>query len=55
VKRVFRGCTYNISIQKSKGISKGVKQILLNGKAIEGNIVPFENSTNEVTVDVKMN
>jgi cellobiose phosphorylase len=54
VKRVFRGCTYNIAIHKSKGICKGVKQILVDGKIIEGNVVPFENASDEVVVKVQM-
>jgi cellobiose phosphorylase len=54
VSRVFRGCRYNISISKSKGICKGVKQILVNGKAIEGNVIPFENSVDDVEIKVQM-
>jgi len=38
--RSFRGATYKITVTKPKGVSKGVKSLTLDGKTIEGNLVP---------------
>jgi cellobiose phosphorylase len=54
VTRIFRGVAYNISISKLKGISKGNLTITVDGKAIEGNIVPFVEGSKNVTVHVKI-
>jgi len=40
VTRVFRNRTYCISIVKSKGVCKGVAELTLNGRRVEGNVVP---------------
>ncbi len=50
--REFRGAKYNIEVTNPDHISKGVKQVLVNGTAIEGNIIPLqaEGSVNEVKV-----
>ena len=41
-RRRFRGDTYEVEINKPKGISKGVRRILVDGVEIDGNIVrPF--------------
>lgn len=47
IKKVFRGCTYNI-----KYINGGttVKEIFVNNKKLEGNILPIENGKLEVLV-----
>jgi cellobiose phosphorylase len=52
VKRVFRGATYNIEVKNPDHISKGVKKLIINGKEMEGNIIPLmpENSVNHVEV-----
>jgi len=41
VSRKFRGTTYNIDVQNPNGVSKGVKSITVNGKAVEGNLIPL--------------
>lgn len=41
VKRVYRGVTYNIQINNPNGVSKGVESVTVNGKLIEGNILPL--------------
>jgi cellobiose phosphorylase len=41
VTRKFRNATYHIEITNPKGISKGVSSILLDGYAIDGNIIPI--------------
>ncbi len=52
VSRKFRGATYEISVLNPNHVSKGVKSILINGKPIEGNVLPImpEGSVNKVEV-----
>jgi cellobiose phosphorylase len=52
VTRKFRGTTYHIKVENPNGVSKGVKQITLDGKALESNVIPVSssNSTHEVLV-----
>jgi cellobiose phosphorylase len=46
ITRKFRGATYLIEILNPNGKSKGVKEILVDGKSISGNIIPvFEKGT----------
>ena len=52
--RKFRGATYTIEIDNTAGVSKGVKEILVDGKAIEGNIVPTAAEGASVNVKVIM-
>ncbi|MBK9934011.1 MAG: glycosyl transferase [Cytophagaceae bacterium] len=40
ITRKFRGATYQISIKNPDSISKGVKQLIVDGKTIDGNIIP---------------
>jgi len=49
VKRIFRGCTYNITIENKNLNGKYV--ISVDGKEIEGNILPlFDGGEHTVTV-----
>ncbi len=41
VSRKFRGATYNIEVINPNGSSKGVKQITLDDKTIDGNLIPI--------------
>ena len=41
VTRVFRGATYHISIKNPYGVHQGVKSLRVDGKQIEGNIIPL--------------
>jgi cellobiose phosphorylase len=41
ISRKFRGANYNIKISNPEHISKGMKQLVVNGKEIEGNIIPL--------------
>ena len=52
VKRKFRNKEFNITIKNPKGISKGVKSILLNGEELESNFIPLKktNQVNEIQV-----
>lgn len=40
VRRPFRGSTYNITVKNPKGVHKGVKELLVDGKPVEGNLLP---------------
>jgi cellobiose phosphorylase len=40
IKRVFRGTTYNITIKNPSHVCKGIKSMLVDGIAIDGNVVP---------------
>ena len=49
--RFYRGATYDITVKNPNHISKGIKAVTVDGKAIEGNILPvFENGTHTVEV-----
>ncbi len=49
VSRYYRGATYNIKIENPDHVSKGINSITVDGKAIEGNILPsFTDGTHEV-------
>jgi cellobiose phosphorylase len=50
--REFRGEKYNISIKNPNHVSKGVVKMVIDGKEVAGNIIPFvkENKTHEVEV-----
>lgn len=51
VKRVFRGATYDISVKNPKGVYKGVKSVTVDGKAIDGNLLPdFKKGEHKVEV-----
>jgi cellobiose phosphorylase len=39
VRRFFRGSTYDISVRNPKHVTKGVKRVTVNGKAVEGNLI----------------
>ena len=39
VKRLFRGAVYEITVENPKHVSCGVKKLVLNGKAQEGNLI----------------
>ena len=54
VRRVFRGAEYQIKIKNPKGISKGVKQLLVNGRKIPGNLIPSfpKGSQNKIEVTI---
>jgi cellobiose phosphorylase len=50
--RVFRGKKLTVAVRNPAGVQKGVKQLVLNGKPLEGNIIPAEQLLveNQVTV-----
>ena len=52
--RVFRDATYNITITNPNGVSKGVKQLTVNGSPVEGNIIPILEAGKTHTIEVVM-
>ncbi len=52
VSRKFRGATYKIEVTNPHGVSTGIRDILLNGEKLEGNLLPIceEGSINKVKV-----
>jgi cellobiose phosphorylase len=52
ISRKFRGATYHIEITNPSGINHGVKELLLNGQKVEGNVIPLQKtgSINDVKV-----
>jgi cellobiose phosphorylase len=52
ITRKFRGATYKIEISNPDQVSSGVKELLLNGSPLEGNLLPIcpAGSVNEVKV-----
>ncbi|MFO7868089.1 MAG: hypothetical protein R6U95_02180 [Bacteroidales bacterium] len=53
VTRKFRGATYIISISNPDNVTNGIKEIIVNGKKIEGNKLPIF-TQGEVNVEVTM-
>jgi cellobiose phosphorylase len=53
VTRKFQEATYHITIQNT-GVMKGVKCVTLNGKTIEGNVIPLQAKGSENTIEVIM-
>jgi cellobiose phosphorylase len=41
VERVFRGCRYLIEVQNPEGRESGVSEISVDGRRIEGNVLPL--------------
>ncbi|WP_437285790.1 GH36-type glycosyl hydrolase domain-containing protein [Sorangium sp. So ce406] len=53
ISRRFRGATYEINV-KNSGVCKGVKKLTVDGKAVEGNVIPLAPAGKTVRVDVEM-
>ncbi len=50
--RRFRGATYRIRVSKAKGVCHGVTKLVVDGKDVEGNLVPPQPAGAEVSVEV---
>lgn len=50
VKRTFRGAEYYIHIDNSSGSQKGLKSLIVNGKSVEGNIIPYDENIKKYDV-----
>jgi len=54
VSRRFRNKSLEISIDNKDGVQKGVREIVLNGKRQEGNLIPFGQLKTENSIEVRM-
>jgi cellobiose phosphorylase len=54
INRKFRGATYRIEVKNPDGVQKGVKKILLDGKELNGNLVPIQPAGKTYQVEVIM-
>ncbi len=52
--RLYRGVRYHITVEKPDGVSKGVRSLVVDGKAIEGNVIPLDASKTERNITVLM-
>lgn len=52
VVRKFRGATYSIKISNPKGLEKGVPSIIVDGKALDSNVLPVFEDGNVHEVEV---
>lgn len=50
--RYFRGTTYLIEVKNPKGANRGVKEMLVDGKKVSGNVVPIFKDTKTHKVEV---
>ena len=49
--RKYRGATYNISVKQQNGAQKGISKLTVNGKEVQGNVIPYEEGVKEYTVE----
>ena len=54
VKRLFRGATYSIIILNPSGISKGIKEIRVDGRRFNSTVIPAFNDNKEHKIKVVM-
>jgi cellobiose phosphorylase len=54
VSREFRGVRYNITVNNSAGVSKGVRNIIVDGIEISGNTIPLQKVSRSCNVVVIM-
>ncbi len=48
IQRSFRGNRYNINIQNPYGVSKGIRQVTLNGQPLATNLIPYDSNAEGV-------
>ena len=54
VTRRYRGAVYHITVDNSAAVQHGVKSVTVDGKTIEGNLLPLAAEGTDVTVQVVM-
>ena len=52
--RTYRGVNYHIHVTNPSNVQKGVSKMSVDGKEVEGNIIPFDSSSKDVTVNIVM-
>ncbi len=53
-KRRFRGCDFDITVDNPDGVEKGVRSVTVDGKAIDGNLIPVPEKGATLSVHVIM-
>lgn len=54
VKRDFRGVTYHITVKNPNHVEKGIASLIVDGVAVDGTMIPFDDSKKEVYVEAIM-
>ncbi len=54
VNRIFRGARYRIEIRNPDHVSKGIRQLIVDGQQIKGNVIPVFDTGTEHKVEVIM-
>lgn len=54
MKRKFRGATYHVEVKNPDHVSKGVKQVMVNGELIDNNLIPILKPDNDHKIEVIM-
>jgi cellobiose phosphorylase len=54
ISRKFRGAEYHIDVQNPNGVSKGVKEIIVDGRSQTSNLIPLFEDGEEHEVKVIM-
>ncbi len=52
--RRYRDVNYHITVKNPKNVQKGVVSMTVDGKAVDGNVIPFEAGKSDVNVEVVM-
>jgi cellobiose phosphorylase len=52
--RRFRGVEYQVTVRNPQGLNRGVKQVLVDGKAVPGCVVPLAEGRKTVQVEVTL-
>jgi cellobiose phosphorylase len=54
IERKYRGAEYHIRVTNPNHVQKGIQSLTVNGRQVEGNLVPFEEGVTEYTVTAVM-
>ena len=54
MKRRFRGKFLDISVKNDAGVEKGVVKVVVNGKEIQGNVIPVSALKDQNDISVEM-
>ena len=54
MQRKFRGATYQLIIKNPDHVSKGVKELIINGKSTISNVIPLLEKGKSHTVEIIM-
>ena len=54
ITRRYRGAVYEITVENPEGVEKGVCSVILEGRRVEGNVLPVQPAGKHVSVLVRM-